>query len=486
MTPARRRAVVRRAALAAVLAAVPSLLLAACSEPAARSATTSAPSASSAPSAAPDAAETPAPDFVVERLGGTTSAREFRGRPFNQSARSLNNVEFRRFGTGALVFDKFFTADDGLGPTFNQDSCLSCHLDGEVEMAAGPEEPGPGLLLRLSVPGEGANGGPRPEPTYGLQLQTEQVGGAQAEGQLEIEWEAVPGRYPDGTRYELRRPTFTVGDPTAGPVAPDLLTSGRIAAPLVGLGLLEAIPVESLRAAEDPDDADGDGISGRLNLVWDQRAGTRTVGRFGWKAGQPTVHQQSVGALHDDMGITTPDLPLTCQNQGTACVEPPPAPPEMNEQDVADQVFYNRTIAVPIARRTGDAAVRQGAAEFVDAGCASCHTPTQTSGPDPVAGLANQTFHPFTDLLLHDLGEGLADGRPEFAADGSEWRTAPLWSLGRREETTGFASFLHDGRARSIEEAVLWHGGEAEASRDAFMGLDRRRREALLEFLASL
>lgn len=429
-----------------------------------------------------------APDFLVERTGGTTSAREFRGRPFNQSARSLSNVEFRRFGTGALVFDEHFTADQGLGPVFNEDSCLSCHLDGVVFQDHAEDDPGPGLLLRLSVPGEGEHGGPAPEPTYGLQLQTRKVLGAVAEGQLEVEWEYRSGRYPDGTRYELRAPTFVVTDLAGAPLADDVLTSARIAPPMTGMGLLEAIPLAALEAAADPDDVDADGISGRLNLVWNRQTQSMTVGRFGWKAGQPTVRQQSVAALHDDMGITTPDVPDTCANQGSLCTvaEGADAEPDMTATDLDDQVFYNRTIAVPIARGVDDQAVVRGANRFVEVGCSSCHTPTQRSGPDDVAGLADQTFHPFTDLLLHDMGEGLADGRPEFEASGREWRTAPLWALGRRAEVTEFSSFLHDGRARSFEEAVLWHDGEARAARDAFMALSRRQRSDLLAFLGAL
>lgn len=433
-------------------------------------------------------ADEAAPDFLVTRLGGTTSAREFRGRPFNQSARSLSNVEFRRFGTGAVVFDAHFTVDQGLGPVFNEDSCLSCHLDGVEFQDHTEDDPGPGLLLRLSVPGVGPNGGPVPEPTYGLQLQTAKVADATAEGRLDVEWTVREGRYPDGTRYELRAPSFVVTELAGAPLADDVLVSGRIAPPMTGMGLLEAIPAEALEAAADPDDLDGDGISGRVNRVWDATVRTTVIGRFGWKAGQPTVRQQSVAALHDDMGITTPDVPGTCHNQGSLCTVVPgdDAEPDMNAVDLDDQVFYNRTIAVPIARDVDHAAVKRGANRFVEAGCSSCHTTTQRSGADEVKGLADQTFHPFTDLLLHDMGKGLADDRPEFEATGREWRTAPLWALGRRAETTGFHSFLHDGRARTFEEAILWHDGEARVSRKAFMALPAADRRDLLRFLAAL
>lgn len=426
-----------------------------------------------------------APDFLVERLGGDTSAREFRGRPFNQSARNITNDELARFGDGALVFDEHFDVDDGLGPVFNDDSCLSCHLDGNTIISFEPDDPGPGLLLRLSVPGPTPTGAPRIEPTYGLQLQDRAEGDGRPEGRIEIEWDLIEGEYPDGTTYQLRAPTYDVVDLSDGPLADDVMMSARIAPPMVGLGLLEAIAAADLLAAADPDDADGDGISGRVNMVWDQLGRRTVIGRFGWKAGQPTVRQQSAGALHDDMGITSPDLPDPCAGQGSACALPA-TPPEMSATDLADQVFYNRTIAVPIARDVDSPEVIAGANRFVDTGCASCHTTTQRSGHDEVAALSDQTFHPFTDLLLHDMGDGLADGRGEFLASGSEWRTPPLWGLSRREEVTGFSSYLHDGRARTIEEAILWHGGEARAARDRFVELEVEDRSDLLAFLGAI
>lgn len=431
-----------------------------------------------------------APDFLVERLGGTTSAREFRGRPFNQSARSLSNKEFQRFGDGAVVFDAHFLPEDGLGPVFNEDSCLSCHLDG-TETAGGDaeasDEPGPGLLLRLSIPGVNEHGGPLAEPTYGVQLQNRAVKPAVREGSFTVEWELRSGKYPDGTPYELRSPRYVIDDLVAGPLHPDVMISGRIAPPMTGMGLLEAIPEADLVSASDPTDRDGDGISGRVNRVWNDTTERIEAGRLGWKAGQPTVRQQSVAATHDDMGVTTPDDPDPCRNQGSLCTSPSSLPePEMTAIELADQVFYNRTIAVPIARRVKDESVKRGANGFVAAGCSSCHTTTQVSGPDEVKGLAGQRFHPFTDLLLHDMGEGLSDGRPEFEATGSEWRTAPLWALGRRAEVTGFNSFLHDGRARGIEEAILWHDGEAAGARKSFMKLSKARRADILDFLAAL
>ena len=300
----------------------------------------------------------------------------------------------------------------------------------------------------------------------------------------------MSGRYPDGSTYTLRRPTFAVSNPAGGPLSSETMQSARVAPPIVGMGLLEAISEQDIRAAADPDDRNHDGISGRVNTVWDSLAHRTALGRFGWKAGQPSVRQQSAGALHDDMGVTSPDNSDPCAGQGSLCHEPVPTSraltPEMTASDLADQIFYNRTIAVPIAKDVTSPAVVRGAREFVDSGCAACHSTTQHSGPDEVPGLANQTFHPFTDLLLHDMGPGLADNRPEFDASGTEWRTPPLWGLSRRAEVYGFPSMLHDGRARTAEEAILWHDGEARASRDRFMKLATGARSDLLAFLGAL
>lgn len=429
-----------------------------------------------------------APEYFVKKLGGETSAREFRGRPFNQSARSITNDEFRRFGKGAVFFDADYTSAMGLGSSFNDVSCLGCHIDEPQPGEPEGDEPGPGVLLRLSVPGETATGVPMMEPTYGLQLQTEATVG-DPEGNLEVSWEFTEGEYPDGTPFELRSPEIEVTELSAGPFDPDTLVSLRVAPPLVGLGLLEAIPQNDLLALSDPDDSNGDGISGRLNSVWDIRSESVLDGRFGWKAGQPSVYQQSAVALHDDMGITSRDVLDPCAGQGTLCDDskyPVPWTAELGDYEFDEMVFYNRTIAVPIARNTDSSDAISGANTFSEIGCSACHTPTQTSGADEVEGLSGVTFHPFTDLLLHDMGPGLSDGRPEFLATGSEWRTAPLWGFGRRAETTGYSTFLHDGRARDAEEAILWHGGEAEESKQLFMELPAERRDQLITFLNSL
>ena len=404
----------------------------------------------------------PPVDFLTPRLGGDTTARAARGRPFNQAARNLTNADTVTFGRGAEVFDHAFGAADGLGPASNADGCLACHLDG-LQHPHRQDRP-PGLVVRVSIPGPGAHGGPRPEPTYGLQLQTAAVSG-HPEARLDPRYVAVHHRWATGRVSTVHRidPGVTLLD---GPLAPGTMTSVRTAPEILGRGLLEAIPEQTVAAAADPSDADHDGISGRANWVWSEDAGGPALGRFGWKAGQPGVAQQTTLALVEDMGVTS----------GT----------ELGASPLADLVFYNRTIAVPVAREATTRRVREGASVFVDAGCAACHTPTQRTGPSDIAALADQVFHPYTDLLVHDMGPGLADGRPEFGASGREWRTAPLWGLGRRRQVTGSPALLHDGRALSPTEAILWHDGEARTARLRFERLSDADRVALLGFLDSL
>ena len=423
-----------------------------------------------------------APLFLVEKTGGDTTARALRGRPFHQSARNLDNAGLARFAAGAEPFDQRLADPDSegpldpaaLGPTFVSDGCLGCHLDGTTPHRASATDTPPGFIVRVS----GANGpdpitgGPAEVPGLGLVVQTRAVAGAAPAGTVRLRWVSAGSRtLPDGTKVALRRPDVAVGVGTTGtPPAGGMLVSPRMGIPIVGLGLLEAIPEADLRAAAASQAAAGH-VSGRVNEVWDDLGHRLSVGRFGWKAGQPTVRQQTAHALAGDMGVTSDDTG---------------GPAEISASAFADMVFYNRTIAVPIARRVDDPKVRRGAQRFVDVGCAACHTTTQRSGADEIDAVADESFHPYTDLLLHDMGEGLADGRPEFGASGREWRTAPLWGIGRRAEVLGFDNFLHDGRARSLLEAVEWHDGEARSARLAFERLPAGARAELLAFLASL
>jgi CxxC motif-containing protein (DUF1111 family) len=419
----------------------------------------------------------PVPAFLTVRNGGPTTARALRGRPYNQSARNLDNAGLARFARGAEPFDQAFDPGDGLGPDHDRTGCLSCHLDGTRAPEHPTDGPPPGFIVRVSLPGTDGHGGPRPVPTYGLQLTPAATGGGEPEATVRVRWTTVVHRTADGRRVELRRPVLDIR-PHRGPLPAGVETSPRMAPAMIGLGLLEAIPEPDLVAAAARQAADGSGVSGRVNRVADPLSGDTVLGRFGWKAGQPSVESQTLAALHTDLGISTPDSVA------------PGATPELDADSLADLVFYNQTIAVPIGRGVSAARVRRGAATFQRIGCAACHTPTQRTdaagGPDHLAALAGVTFHPYTDLLLHDMGAGLADGRREYLASGREWRTAPLWGLSRRVEVTGVRAFLHDGRARTPEEAILWHGGEAGPARVRFERLSAGDRADLLAFLDSL
>ena len=429
-----------------------------------------------------------------ELLGGETTAFSAGSNAFELSARNLTNEERRVFEVGDSFFNQNWVtapasteARDGLGPVFNAQSCSSCHShDGRAKPPDHDEDPVRGLLLRLSV---GSPDGPIDDPVYGGQLQDRAINGVLAEGRISIRYEAIEGEYPDGTPYSLRKPAYAVLEPAFGPLHPDVMISPRIAPVTFGVGLLEAISEERILAMSDPEDADGDGISGRPNMVRDILTGDDVLGRFGWKANQPSIEQQTAGAFHGDIGITSRYFPdENCTGVQTSCREAPNGgAPEMPDERLAKVTFYLQTLAVPAMRDVDEPEVQHGARLFVKTGCSSCHSPRHETPEDyPIAPLRDQVFFPYTDLLLHDMGEGLADNRPDGLATGSEWRTPPLWGIGLVEAVNGHTMFLHDGRARSIEEAILWHGGEAEHSRDDFMGLSREEREALIRFLRSI
>jgi CxxC motif-containing protein (DUF1111 family) len=382
------------------------------------------------------------------------------------------------------------TARDGLGPLFNARSCAGCHFkDGRGRPPLEAGEAFSGLLLRLSIPGSGEYGEPLPEPNYGSQLQPFAVAGVPTEGVPSVEYHVVPGEYGDGESYELLAPSYAIEPAPGVPLAADTLISPRVAPAMVGLGLLEAIPQERLEALADPDDQNRDGISGRINHVYDVTLETITVGRFGWKAEQPSVRQQSAGAFAGDLGLTTSLFPLDdCAANEQACAEAPNGgEPEVDDATLDRVELYSRVLAVPIRQHWKDADVLRGRDLFFEAGCAGCHVPnhtTATSAPIPEASA--QKIWPYTDLLLHDMGPGLSDDRPAFAAEGSEWRTPPLWGLRFYSVVNGHDRLLHDGRARGVAEAILWHDGEAAAAREAFRSLPKAQRTLLIGFVESL
>jgi CxxC motif-containing protein (DUF1111 family) len=428
-------------------------------------------------------------ELLVEASGGegTTSSADMNA--FGDSARNLTNDERRVFEIG----DSFFTQNwvtapsstdirDGLGPLLNAHSCSSCHL---LDGRGSPEAEEPGLLLRLSVPGEE---GPQPDPVYGDQLQDEAILGVEPEGTVRIVYIEESGAFADGTEYTLRRPVHDIDDLAYGPLSVDVMTSPRLAPPVFGAGLLEAIPESDIVAASDPDDSDADGISGRPNYLLDAVTGETVLGRFGWKANVPTVAQQVSGAFLGDIGITSAmRSEENCTIPQKACLEAPNGGnPEINGELFADVVFYNKTLAVPARRNLDEPDVVAGAGLFLQLGCDLCHQPRQETGDDEIKALAQQVIYPYTDLLLHDMGPDLSDDRPDGSATGAEWRTPPLWGLGLNAVVNGHEFYLHDGRARSVEEAILWHDGEASSARDAFKAISAIQRNQLLEFLDSL
>jgi CxxC motif-containing protein (DUF1111 family) len=371
-------------------------------------------------------------------------------------------AEHARRGPGSQV-------REGLGPRFNATSCEDCHFrDGRGGLPPDPRDPGavapPPRIVKL--------GDRTAEPSFGVQLQDRALPPTAPEGQIELAFHPVAGHYPDGTPYTLQAPDLAI----RARLAPGTRTSLRSPPSLIGLGLLEAVPDAAVLALADPDDADHDGISGRPNRVRDPRTGHEAIGRFGWKASQPSLWLQNATALREDLGISTPTFP----DAGFA-------PPELAAADLERLTRYTRLLGPPAPRDADDPEVRRGAQLFAATGCAGCHHPQLVTGDvADLPELAHQTIAPYSDLLLHDLGDALADDRPDGAATGREWRTAPLWGLGLLRVVTGDVRLLHDGRARSAEEAILWHGGEARAARDRFAGLARRDRAALLRFLASL
>ena len=428
--------------------------------------------------------------------GGAATVRATTRQAFGQPLPHLTADQETRFFVGNSFFNRNWvsapastTARDGLGPLFNARSCSACHLHDGRGRPPRPGEDMLSMLVRLSVPGQDSQRGVMPEPTYGDQFNGLAVPGVPPEGRALVAYEEVPGAYEDGEPYSLRRPTYSFRDLQYGPMHPDTLLSPRVAPAMVGLGLLEAVPESTLLAMADPDDRDGDGISGRPNRVWDRARQETVMGRFGWKANQPNVAQQVAGAFLGDIGITSPLFPVeNCPVDAVACRQASNGgSPELSESLLGHVVFYSRTLAVPAHRNLRVPEVRRGRELFDDAQCNACHTPTLRTGvvanlPD----LSEQVIRPYTNLLLHDMGAGLADGRQDYEASGSEWRTPPLWGIGLIETVNRHTFFLHDGRARNLAEAILWHGGEAEVSKERFRRMSREDREALLQFLNSL
>lgn len=376
----------------------------------------------------------------------------------------------------------------GLGPLYNRISCIACHAgNGRGYAPDTAAEPMRTMLVRLSVPGKDPHGGPLPHSAYGGQLNENGVPGVAGEGRARVRYTTRIVKLRGGERVTLRKPSFRFTELAYGKFPKNMMTSPRISPAIFGLGLLEAVPDATLLALADaPKPA---GIKGRVNLVWDVAQQKTVPGRFGWKANMPNLRQQIAGAFVGDMGVTSPLFPQeNCMLAQDDCAKSPSAgKPELNKAQLDATEFYHFALAAPQQRNTDDPLVRRGAKLFEQSQCSACHaTELQTGDFAKYPALSRQTIRPYTDLLLHDMGESLADHRPDFLAGEREWRTPPLWGIGLAKKIEPRAGFLHDGRARTLLEAVLWHDGEgAEASR-LVKNMTRPDRRALLKFLESL
>jgi CxxC motif-containing protein (DUF1111 family) len=428
--------------------------------------------------------------------GGETTVFNRTSGAYEMEAPNLDEQGFLDHEEGDEAFEAVFMSsanveNGGLGPVFNNASCGGCH----IRNGRGMPEPGQ-LLVRVSQQAEmldtldaellqasssflDETGKPLHAPVEVADLETQiqdySVPGQPSEAKIHMEWLTKAGQYGDSTPYELRSPKFTIVLNDGKTLPSHLMTSPRIPPPVYGLGLLEAIPDETLLALADPDDRNRDGISGKPNFVYDKQAKRMVIGRFGWKSNNPNLRQQSAGAFHDDMGV---DSSLFPSEDGKA---------EITDKFLTAATAYSQTLGVPARTMSTEKEVMRGEQWFNKANCAGCHISELRTGPThKYAANTNQLIHPFTDLLVHDMGAELADNRPDYEASGSEWRTPPLWGIGLAQTVLPYSGYLHDGRARTFEEAILWHGGEAQAAKEAFRMMPKQERDELVMFLRTL
>lgn len=424
--------------------------------------------------------------------GGETTVFNTSSQAFATPSPNLEGERLDKHLDGDLAFEVAFVSapaeiNNGLGPIFNNNSCVNCHpADGRGKPPEFTGKTMESMFFKISVPGiDDKTKGPKPVPNYGTQLSNHSIFGIEPEANSVVTYNEETFSFPDGETYSLRTPSYRIENPYL-PLPAEVLISPRVAPPVFGRGLLEAIPEATLLELADENDEDGDGISGKANYVWNPEFERTEIGRFGLKANNPTLRVQNAGAYFDDMGVTNPIFNKE-NSYGQSQYDELNDDPEISEEILDQVTFYVQTLGVPARRNIDDADVKKGEQLFAEAKCSSCHVPTMQTGIfDGVPEISNQEIYPYSDLLLHDMGEGLADGRPDFLATGSEWKTPPLWGIGLTEVVNGHSFFLHDGRARNFVEAIMWHGGEAEESKEFFSNLSKEDREAILSFLKSL
>ena len=377
------------------------------------------------------------------------------------------------------------TARDGLGPLFSANTCTGCHPgNGKGSVYNSKGHIARSLVTRLSVDDPqniDTKMGFTPEPTYGSQLSINGVYGVPYEGKPSRSYSTKTVVLGENKKVILRKPIYGVTDLQYGVLSKEVILSQRVPPALVGLGLLEQIRDTQLLANEDIADKNGDGISGKANRVYSPETFNLEIGRYNWKASASKVKHQVAGAMSNDMGLTSPLYPNeNCTKVQKACLESPkgrdPFDVPMKRLDAVS--FYLKHLKVPQTKQ--DQYYKEGLKIFKQIACASCHIPAFTLDNGRI-------IHPFSDLLLHDMGKDLADGRIEFQAGGSEFRTAPLWGISiYKQILKNRVNFLHDGRAETVEEAILWHAGEAEQSKNNFINLSPKQQKVLIDFLERL
>ncbi|NRD20429.1 c-type cytochrome [Winogradskyella eckloniae] len=430
-----------------------------------------------------------------EYLTGELGVNSTSANAFGFEIDGLSFTEIGEFSTGNSLFNQNWvsapastTARDGLGPTFNARACAGCHFkDGR----GGPLVNGQnsdGFLMRISMPGQDSFGNNNPVPNYGTQLQDRANNDIPFEAKVNVTYEYINGTYADGTTYQLQKPIYSFSEEQFGSLI-GVQMSPRVAQQTIGLGLVSALPDSEILQFVDEFDSNNDGISGRPNYVYDEEAESDKIGKYGWKANMPTLKQQIAGALSGDMGLTTSLFPETnCPSPQQDCIDAPNGgDPEVTDEQLERILFYQSTLAVPNRRNVTEESVLKGKVLFNELNCIDCHSINQTTGVSDISPLLeNVTIKPYSDFLLHDMGDDLADNRPDFDANGNEWRTQPLWGIGLISTVNDHTFLLHDGRARNVEEAILWHGGEAESIKNAFKNLSQEERENVIDFINSL
>ena len=431
--------------------------------------------------------------------GGETTVFIENNKAFSRPLANITPKTLRHHSVGNSFFNQNWieapasaVGRDGLGPIFNARSCSACHphdgkgrplMDGVNRL---------GMVTRISIPGINQNGGPLGDPKYGTQLADFALPNHRPEAKIRIKYIKTLIAFENQQRFFLRRPKLVITDLSMGPLHDEIAFSNRLAPAVHGMGLINEISDETLLSFADPDDLNNDGISGRPNLVWDREHLKKSIGRFGWKASQPTLKQQIADAFLNDIGITSSLQPneafSTHQSEHLGLGKVANGGnPEISDKVINRVTTYLATIAPPARRNVEQDQVRQGEKIFHDIKCAACHIPEMETRPNAsLPELAGQKIRPYSDFLLHDMGPRLADGRQDFEASGQEWRTPPLWGIGLQHVVSRHSFFLHDGRAQNVIEAILWHGGEAENSRNSFVTLSQKEKELLFDFLQSL